>query len=72
MYNSYPDVVTVKQLCEMLHIGRNTAYMLLRDQKIHAIKIGRVYKIPKSAVIAFVKTNIESSSVWCYTKYTKR
>lgn len=55
MYNSYPDVVTVKQLCEMLRIGRNTAYALLQSGEIKSVRIGRKYLIPKRCVIQFVQ-----------------
>ena len=54
MYNTYPDVVTVKQLCEMLRIGRNTAYALLKSGEIRTVLIGRKYLIPKSCVIQYV------------------
>lgn len=55
MYNSYPDVVTVKQLCEMLRIGRNTAYALLQSGEIKSVRIGRKYLIPKRCVIQYVQ-----------------
>ena len=50
MFNSYPDVLSVKQLCEILDIGKNTAYRLLQSGEIKSIKIGKVYKIPKKEV----------------------
>ena len=54
MFNNYPDVLTVKQLCEMLNIGKNTAYELLRSGTIKSIAIGRQIRVPKNNVIAFV------------------
>jgi len=48
--NSYPDILSVKQLCEILDIGKNTAYRLLQCGEIKSIKIGKVYKIPKKEV----------------------
>ncbi len=50
MFNSYPDILSVKQLCEILDIGKNTAYRLLQSGEIKSIKIGKVYKIPKKEV----------------------
>ena len=55
MFNKYPDIVDVKQLCQMLNIGKNTAYTLLADGKIKSAKIGRVYKIPKRHIEEFVR-----------------
>ena len=55
LFKNYPDVVNVAQLQQMLGIGKNTAYTLLKDKKIKSIKIGRVHKIPKINVINFFK-----------------
>jgi len=52
MFEAYPDVVTIKELCQMLKIGRNTAYKLLNNGDIQAVRIGRKFLIPKSHVIA--------------------
>ena len=54
MLNKYPDVLNVKQLCEVLGIGKNTAYKLLKSREIKALKIGTVYKIPKIEVIKYL------------------
>lgn len=54
MFNSYPDILSVKQLCEILGIGKNTAYRLLQSGEIKSIKIGKVYKIPKKYLKEFL------------------
>ena len=56
MFRQYPDVVSVAQLQEMLNIGRNSTYTLLKDKKIPSIRIGRVHRIPKSNVIRYIKS----------------
>ena len=53
MFASYPDVVDIKNLCEMLGVGKKTAYQLLHDGKIKYFKIGRGFRIPKQSVIEF-------------------
>jgi len=57
MFNEYSDIVTVDDLCEMLSIGKNTAYTLLNTSAIKALHYGRVWKIPKLAVIDFIVEN---------------
>ncbi len=57
MFNSYPDVLSVKQLCEILDIGKNTAYRLLQSGEIKSIKIGKVYKIPKKYLKEFLNNH---------------
>ena len=43
MFNQYNDVVTVKELCQMLNIGRNTAYELLKNNRIRHVRVGKKY-----------------------------
>ena len=54
MFNNYPDVLTVKQVCEMLNIGKNNAYELIRSGAIKSIVIGRQIRVPKENVITFI------------------
>ena len=56
MLNNYRDILTVDELCEVLRIGKNTAYQLLKIGKIKSIKVGNIYKIPKYAVIDYIKS----------------
>ena len=51
MFTSYPDLVDIKQLREMLGIGITLAYRLVKNNSIQALKVGREYKIPKRLVI---------------------
>jgi len=54
MFRDYPDILTVKQVCEMLNIGRNNTYELVRSGAIKSVTIGRQIRIPKENVIRFV------------------
>ena len=55
MFADYPDVVDVSGLQSMLgNIGKQTAYELVRKGTIKAIKVGKLYRIPKINVIAFL------------------
>lgn len=54
MFKEYPDVVDVSTLAEMLQISRKAAYALLADGAIKHRKIGRIYRVPKKAVIEFL------------------
>lgn len=47
-------IIEIDGLCEMLGIGKNTAYQLLNDQEIDAFKVGTVWKIPKKSIEEFV------------------
>lgn len=54
MFKEYNDVVTVDDVMNMLHIGRNNVYKLLNDNSIKTVKVGKRFIIPKSSVIEFV------------------
>ncbi|MCQ2485220.1 MAG: helix-turn-helix domain-containing protein [Clostridia bacterium] len=54
LFSEYPDVITVDDLQNMLKIGRNSAYDILKTGMIKTIKIGKKYIIPKQSVINFL------------------
>mgnify|MGYP005778812467 CR=1 FL=1 len=53
-YDVYSDLITVDELCDMLNIGKNTAYRLLNEKKIKAFRIGRSWKISRQSVIDYI------------------
>ena len=60
MFADYPDVVNVRQLCEMLGgIGQKAAYRLLHDGCICYFKIGKGFRVPKASVIDYLKAPVE-------------
>jgi excisionase family DNA binding protein len=64
MFENYPDVVTVPELADMLKIGRNTAYELVRAGIIPSVKIGRrQIRISKQAVIAYITCTEEKQAI---------
>ncbi len=54
MFEDYPDLVSIDEICNMLSIGKNAAYELLQKKKIKAFHIGRSWKIPKQAVEEYI------------------
>ena len=54
MFADYPDIVTVAQLQEMLHISRQLAYALINSGQIPALKVGNSFRIPKIKIIEFI------------------
>ena len=58
MLKNYKDILSVEELCEILSIGKNTAYRLLRSGEIKSVRIGKVYKIPKECLIKYLKKSV--------------
>jgi len=54
LFKEYPDIVNLKMLCDMLHVGYGTAKDLLDTKNINSRRLGREYKIPKRDVIRFI------------------
>lgn len=53
--NNIPDILTVKDICSLLQIGRNTAYDLIHSGAIRHIRIKNQIRIPKSYVIEYIQ-----------------
>ena len=60
MLEQYPDILTVEEVCEALRMGYNAVYDLLNTGKLKAYKNGRVWQIPREALVKYV---MESSKV---------
>lgn len=68
--NEYREMISIDDLCEMLSIGKNTAYSLLKSGKISgAFKIGRIWKIPRDAISQYV---LVESGLKPYEAYKKK
>lgn len=56
MLNQYEDIMSVWDVADVLFIGKNRVYELLESNQLKGFRIGRVWKIPKKAVIEFILT----------------
>ncbi len=54
-YDTYGDVMTVTEVGILLGASRQQVYRFVREGRLQGIRIGRGYKIPKSAVIALLE-----------------
>ena len=54
MLTNYEDVLEVRDLCAIFHISKKSAYRLLQSGQLPHKRIGRIYKISKAAVIAYL------------------
>ena len=45
---------TVEEVAELLHIGRDKVYYLLRTQQLRSIKIGKLRRITDSQLAEFI------------------
>ena len=57
MFEQYPDILTVEEVCEALRMGYNAVYVLLNVGKLKAYKNGRVWRIPREALKEYILEN---------------
>lgn len=48
------DVITVKEMMDILAIGKNTAYKLLKDGAIKSFRIGKTYKVLRKSLQSYI------------------
>ena len=49
-----PEILNLAELCRVFRVCKQTAYKLLKSGYLPAVKVGRNYKISKSAVESFL------------------
>ena len=54
MLKNEPEVLTVLEVADILRIGKNKAYDLVRGGKISSIKIGGKIIVPKMCLVQFL------------------
>lgn len=57
MLENYPDVLTVRQLAEILGVGINMAYKLVKDESIRSRRLGRTIRIPKVCLVEYLNSS---------------
>lgn len=55
MFEDFPDIMTPEDVCEALRIGNNAVYEILNSGKLKAFKNGRVWRIPKTSLLEYIK-----------------
>lgn len=55
MDNLTEDLITVEELCDILHIGKNAAYKLLASGKLKCFRMSRTWKIPRESVTLYIR-----------------
>ena len=54
LLKDYPDIMGIEETSAALGVSTRTAYKLLREGRITAIKVGRAYRIPKIHLLAYL------------------
>ena len=63
MLKTYPDVLNIEQMCEVLSVSTKTGYKLLKSGTVQSLKVGRSYRIPKVHLLAYLSEGSHSAIV---------
>lgn len=58
MFESYDDILNIREVAEILKVGSTQIYKLVRSGELKSYKEGKDWKIPKSALNLYIKTRI--------------
>lgn len=51
LLENYPDILSAKEVCKILHVSPHTLYRLIKNHELPARKIGGKYKIRKDSLL---------------------
>jgi excisionase family DNA binding protein len=54
MLENYKDVLEVREVSEVLRLGKNKTYKLIRSGQIPSIKLGAKILVPKKKLLAML------------------
>ena len=57
----YPPVLDVADVADILNVTDRTVRKLIKKGNLTGIKVGRLIRIPKNNLIAYLENNIERS-----------
>lgn len=60
-YNEFRDILTVAEVCVMLHMCPAKVYKLLNDGQIKAFRCDKAWCIPKQSVLRFVEKHLNNN-----------
>ena len=55
MYEQIPEIMTLRECCAILKVGKNTMLKLLHEKQIEGFRVGNRWKIPKESVVEFIR-----------------
>ena len=54
MFREFPDVMTLNEVCKILGVSTKTGYKLIASGQLHALKVGRSYRVPKVYLFTYL------------------
>lgn len=58
MGKEWPEVMTLEQVADYLQVGIHTVYRLRDSGKLKAAKVGRIWRVRKADVDAYLEASV--------------
>lgn len=55
MLNNIPEILTLKEVCATLKIGKNTALKLLQNGDLEGFRVGNQWRVTKQNLFTFIR-----------------
>lgn len=55
MLNNVPDILTLKEVCATLKIGKNTALKLLQSGDLEGFRVGVQWRVTKEKLFTYIR-----------------
>lgn len=60
LLDKYPPILNLSEVAEILGISINTTRKLIKEDNLHAVKIGKRYKVTKNKLLSYLEESSES------------
>lgn len=60
-WNQADEILNVDDVADLLNLGKNQVYQLVRRKDFPVIRFGRQYRISKTGLIEWIKNNIQEA-----------
>ena len=61
LFEEYPAILNISDVAEILGVTPNTVRKLVKTNCLHAVKVGKRYKVTKNKLLAYLGENEEST-----------
>ncbi len=61
LLKDYPEIMNVSTVAKILHVTPKTIRKHVEKEEIPAIKIGKIYRIPKEWLLSYLNNGKEAS-----------
>lgn len=59
--SEYKDILKIEDMIKILHISKGKAYSLVKNGEIKSLRIGRIIRIPKFALVDYIGEMCENN-----------